>query len=195
MWSRLRRRPDAVISGMVAPESRGVPSVITATEPVVHAKPLLTRDPLFAGNMGTSLDVMRRVGPFDERPALDGAEDNDWGYRALRAGIPIIYAPEVVVTHLDWRIGPELDETYRRYARAQGAFYGKHLYRGDRFIARRAARDLLRGPWLVLRAAVSGNRRLARLGHAELAGILPGILAGLRSERRRGRRADRRSAN
>jgi GT2 family glycosyltransferase len=186
MWSRLHRSPGAVISGTVIPESPRVPSANKAGESVVHTRPLLTRDPLFANNMGTSMEVVHKVGLFDERRELAyAAEDNDWGYRALRAGVPIIHAPDVVVTHLDWRNDQELEETYRRYARAQGAFYGKYLRHGDLFIARRAVRDLIRGPWLVLRAFASPrNQELARMARAEITGILPGIVAGFLSEGR-----------
>jgi GT2 family glycosyltransferase len=182
LMERFRAHPGAIISGRVDPEGdRQLPSTITAAAPAVHTRPLLDRDPLFTGNMGTALSTFQRVGPFDESPSLAGAEDNDWGYRALRLGVPIVYAPEVAVTHLDWRDPRELAGIYRRYARAQGGFYGKHLRRHDLFIAGRAARDLVRGPWLVLRAAASGNDELAVLGRAEVRGILPGIIAGLRS--------------
>lgn len=177
---RLVAHPGAVITGMVAPGGPNVPSSTTDTTPMVHTRPLLRRDPLFAGSMATSLEVFTKVGPFDERRALNGAEDNDWGYRALREGVPIVYAPESVVTHLDWRDEAGIVETYRRYARAQGAFYGKHLRHGDPFIALRAARDLARGPWLVLRAAFTRDRQLGVLGRAEVAGILPGLVAGAR---------------
>ena len=146
----------------------------------LHTRPLWDRDPLFTGNMGTAMATFDRVGPFDESSAVAGAEDNDWGYRALRLGVPIVYAPEVAVTHLDWREPSELAAVYRRYARAQGGFYGKHLRGRDLFIAWRAVRDLLRGPWLLLRAATSRNSELAVIGHAEVRGILPGIVAGFR---------------
>jgi GT2 family glycosyltransferase len=180
MHQRLLAHPGSVITGMVAPGGPSVPSSTLDPTPMVHTRPLLRRDPLFAGNMATSLDVFTQIGPFDEGAPLDGAEDNDWGYRALRSGVPIVYAPEVVVTHLDWRDEASIAATYRRYARAQGAFYGKHLRHGDPFIALRAARDLARGPWLLLRAAITRNRPLAVLGRAEVAGILPGIVAGVR---------------
>jgi GT2 family glycosyltransferase len=180
MHRRLVAHHGAVITGKVAPGGPRVPSSTTDTTPTVHQRPLLRRDPLFAGNMATSREVFARIGPFDERPPLNGAEDNDWGYRALRGGVPIVYAPEVVVTHLDWRDDAGIAATYRRYARAQGAFYGKYLRRGDRFIALRAARDVARGPWLLLRAAITRDRPLAELGWAEVAGILPGIVAGAR---------------
>jgi GT2 family glycosyltransferase len=181
---RLRAHPGTVISGRVDPEGlQQLPSIITTMTPAVHTRPLRDRDPLFTGNMGTEIATFGRVGPFDESSSLAGAEDNDWGYRALRLGVPIVYAPEVAVTHLDWRDADELATIYRRYARAQGGFYGKHLRRSDPFIAGRALRDLLRGPWLVLRASVTRNADLAVIGRAEVRGILPGIVAGFRSAR------------
>lgn len=180
MRLRLDAHPRAVITGMVAPQAPGVPSSTTDEVPAVHTRPMVTRDPLFAGNMGTSTLVVAKVGLFDERDPLEGAEDNDWGYRAMRLGFPIVYAPEVKVIHLAWRNQAGIEKTYRRYARAQGAFYGKHLRHGDPFIAFRAGRDLLRGPWLLLRALAGQNPDLRMLGRAELAGILPGIMAGLR---------------
>jgi GT2 family glycosyltransferase len=180
MHRQLESSSNAVVTGMVAPETPEVPSSTTDEKPAVHRRPMLHRDPLFAGNMGTSTTVVAKVGLFDESTPLDGAEDNDWGYRAMRLGIPIVYAPEVRVTHVAWRDEAGIASTYRRYARAQGAFYGKHLRHGDPFIALRAARDLLRGPWLLLRSVAAQNPDLQLLGRAELAGILPGIIAGFR---------------
>jgi GT2 family glycosyltransferase len=185
MHARLLAHPDGIVTGRVDPAAPGVPSSISSMVPAVHVRPLFDRDPLFSGNMGLSLATMKRVGPFDETVSLNGAEDNDWGYRALRLGVPIVYAPEVAVTHLDWRDVHELTATYRRYARAQGGFYGKHLRARDPYIAGRALRDVIRGPWLVLRAAVTRNPELAAIGRAEACGILPGILAGYRDARRR----------
>ena len=180
MHHHLGRHRSAVVTGMVAPASPGVPSSTTDEVSAVHTRPLLTRDPLFAGNMGTSMGVVSRVGPFDESEALEGAEDNEWGYRAIRLGVPIVYEPDAKVIHLDWRDTQGIEATYRRYARAQGAFYGKHLRRGDPFIALRAGRDVLRGPWMLARGFASRNAELTMLGRAETAGILPGIVEGLR---------------
>jgi GT2 family glycosyltransferase len=180
MRARLEAHPRAVVTGMVAPESPRVPSSTTEEAAAVHVRPLFTRDPLFAGNMGTSTDVIDRVGLFDERDPLEGAEDNDWGYRAMRLGVPIVYAPEVKVLHLDWRDDAGIEETYRRYARAQGAFYGKHLRHGDPFIALRAGRELLRGPWLLVRGLATGDADLRMWGRADVTGTLPGLIAGVR---------------
>jgi hypothetical protein len=95
--------------------------------------------------------------------------------------VPIIYDPSIVVSHLARHRANDLAALYRRYARGQGAFYGKWLRRGDRFIARRAARDLARAPWLFVRGVVTGNSELVAMGAGEVRGLLPGIMAGLRN--------------
>jgi GT2 family glycosyltransferase len=186
MAALLREAGEVVLTGRVEPEGDGeVPTTVTLPRRTVYTRPLLDRDVLFPANMGLPVTVLERVGPLDEDPLLRwAAEDNDWAYRALRSGVPIVYDPALVVGHLAWRDDAELAATYRRYARAQGCFYGKWLRRGDRFIALRAARDLVRGPWLVLRGLVTRNQGLTAMGRAELAGIGPGILAGLRGPRR-----------
>jgi GT2 family glycosyltransferase len=186
MAERLREAGEAILTGRLEPEGEGeVPTTVTHRRRIVYTRPQLDRDVLFPANMGLPLSVLKRVGWLDEDPLLRwAAEDNDWAYRALRAKVPIVYEPSLVVDHLAWRDGPELAATYRRYARGQGCFYGKWLRRGDPFIALRATRDLLRGPWLVLRGLVTRNRALVRMGRVEVAGVGPGILAGLLHGRR-----------
>jgi GT2 family glycosyltransferase len=186
MAERLRGAGEVILTGRLEPEGDGeVPTTVSHPHRIVYTRPLLDRDVLFPANMGLPVRVLERVGWLDEDPLLRwAAEDNDWAYRALRAKVPIVYEPALVVGHLAWRDRLELAATYRRYARGQGCFYGKWLRRGDPFIALRAARDLLRGPWLVLRGLVTGNRVLAGMGRAEVAGIGPGILAGLLHGRR-----------
>jgi hypothetical protein len=123
---------------------------------------------------------------MDEHPSLRlAAEDNEWAYRALRARVPIDYEPEAVVSHVAWQERTAVRALYRRYARGQGAFYGKYLRRGDPHIALRAARDLARAPWLVLRGVLSGNEELLSMGLGEIIGLPAGLLAGL------GNRGDR----
>lgn len=183
--ARLSAHPDAMVTGRVAPV-RGdtadgwAPSLIEHAAPVVHRRPLLRRDPLFANNMGFALRTVERIGAMDEHPTVRYAEDAEWSYRALRAGVPIVYAPEVEVEHVAWRSDAELFEVYRRYARSQGGFYGHHLRGGDAFVALRAAYDFLRGPWCVLRGVVTGNAELAAMGRAYATQLLPGALAGWR---------------
>ena len=107
---RLLAHPGAVITGRVeSAGSQEQPSTIISAVQAVYRQPLRDRDPLFSGNMAAERSVFERVGPFNEHPALlPAAEDNEWGYRALLAGVPIVYAPEVAVRHLDWRSADQL---------------------------------------------------------------------------------------
>ena len=185
MMPRLRAAGEVILTGRVEPLGEGhVPTTVTSRERVVYTRPLLDRDVLFPANMGLPVSIIDRIGGFDEDPLLRwAAEDNDWAYRALRAGIPIVYEPDVVVGHLAWRDTEGVAAAYRRYARAQGCFYGKWIRRGDLFLALRAARDLLRGPWLILRGLITRDKSLVQMGLVETTGIDPGIVAGFRRRR------------
>jgi GT2 family glycosyltransferase len=179
--ARLPEVNEAILTGRVEAEGEGVVlTVKTDPQAAVYTTPLLRGDVLFPPNMAFPIRVVNRVGPFDEHPSLRTAgEDNDWAHRALRSGIPIIYDPSVVVGHLARHRREEVPALYRRYARGQGAFYGKWLRRGDLFIARRVIRDLVRAPWLLLRGLVTRNPDLIAMGQGEVTGLLPGIFAGL----------------
>ena len=191
LLGRLREGREAIVTGRVEPAGEGaVPTIVLATEPTVHTRPRLDGDDLFPPNMGFPLSLVQRIGYLDEHPSLRSAgEDNDWAYRALRAGVPIIYEPTSVVAHVAWQPASALPSIYRRYARGQGAFYGKHLRRGDTFIARRAARDLARAPWLLLRGTLTRNTELLALAHGEVTGLVPGLVSGLRNPGRARRTA------
>lgn len=174
---------EAIVTGRVEPEGDGIVlTVKTDEQPATYTAPLLDGDVLFPPNMGFAVRLLQRIGWLDEHPSLATAgEDNEWAHRALRAGVPILYDPTVAVGHLARHSLEELPGLYRRYARGQGAFYGTWLRRGDAFIACRAARDLLRAPWLLLRGVLTRNGELVAMGRGELAGLLPGLLAGLRN--------------
>lgn len=180
---RLHRHPGAVVTGRVdAPAGGRAASTIETAEERIHRRPVVTGDPLHTGNFGVAVEVARRIGPFDER--LPCAEDNDWAHRALRRGVPIVYAPEVAVTHHDDRDAAALAELEARYARGQGTFYGKHLRRGDLRIALRVARDLVRAPWRWLRGRITGDAAAAASGRAWLRHLPAGLVAGVRLARR-----------
>ena len=189
MGSCLRSHPGKVIVGTVAPEAGAdVPSTITAPDPFEVTEPRLGNDPLFPNNMGLPTSAVRDVGLFDEDPRLwRAAEDCDYSYRLLRAGVHIRYEPGPTVTHADWRHGDELDRTYTRYAFSIGALYGMHIRRGDRYMLKRAAYDLARTPWFILRGIVTGHDRLRMVGMKYARHLIPGILEGLRREPRIGR--------
>jgi GT2 family glycosyltransferase len=182
---RVREIGDAVLTGRVQPEGEGIVlTVITSDKPAIYTEPLTDGDVLFPPNMAFPKSLLDRVGYFDEHPSLWFAgEDNEWAYRLLRSRVPIIYDPDVVVCHVAWQQASELTALYRRYARGQGSFYGKYLRRADLFIARRALRDLARGPWLLGRGLVTRNHKLIAMGRGEVMGILPGLISGLRRPR------------
>jgi GT2 family glycosyltransferase len=191
MSRRLPGIGEAVLTGRVEPEGEGlVLTVITRDERRVYREPMIDRDVLFPPNMGMPLTVLDRVGYLDEHLSLRLAgEDNDWAYRALRARVPIVYEPALVVGHVGWEDPRRRAAMYRRYARGQGSFYGKHVRRGDPFILRRAARDLARGPWLLARGLVTRNDDLTAMGWGAVTGLAPGIVAGLRNDGRAVRRS------
>jgi GT2 family glycosyltransferase len=181
--ARVRTIGDAIMTGRVEPQGSGVVlTIVTSPNPMTYTKPMMDRDVLFPSNMAFPIGLVERIGHLDEHASLRLAgEDNDWAYRALRAGIPIVYDPEVVVAHLAWQDPRDLIALYRRYARGQGSFYGKYLRRGDTFILRRALRDLVRAPWLILRGAATRNSELLSMGWGEVTGLPAGVLRGLRN--------------
>lgn len=186
MLSALTGWPDAIVTGRVLPAGDDAVEfcAVTSDEPVTYRRPQLKVHPLIGGNMGVAMANVQRIGPFDEHPALHAAEDSDWGYRALRLGIPITYHPEVVVRHFNWRSNSQRADRYRDYSRSQGAFYGKHLMNGDWLIPLQTCRGLARGPIRWLRGVLRGDADMAERGRADTMGLLPGILAGLRARSR-----------
>lgn len=182
MTARLRENPGAIVTGRVdAGEGDVVLSVVTSEMPHIQRRPSLRFDRMSGGNMGMPTSFHTAIGPFDEDPCVATAEDVEFSYRALRAGVPIVYAPDVAVSHLGWRGAAERETQYENYARSHGGFFGKYLRRRDGFIALRAATHLLRATrrWLVGR--LRGDRDLELNGRSYVVGLLPGILAGWRS--------------
>lgn len=178
----LENAPGAAITGRVeAGSEQTVGIVVTSLRPARYEKPRLKFDALCGGNMATSASVIRRTGLLDEDAVLRCSEDGEWAYRALRAGVPIIYAPDAVVRHIGWRDPDERGEQYRAYARSHGAFYGKYLRRGDGFIALRAMAHHARALRRLVRGFFSGNTEDVRIARAYLAGLIPGAVAGFRS--------------
>jgi len=178
MEARLRQNPMSIVTGRLEPAGNGIPpTIVTSTVPRIYSRPSVRiHSPLASANMGFALRTAREIGPFDGD--VSPAEDNDWAYRALRLGIPIVYAPELVVFHYHWRTEAQLSSTYRAYGWSQGAFYGKHLW-GDWSMALRAAISLGRA----LRGLVMGAMRNDFAMRAEATGrleyLLPGMIAGV----------------
>jgi GT2 family glycosyltransferase len=176
----LEENPLVIVTGRVEAAGEGISIIITSSKPAIYRHPRLVFDSMSGGNMGTSMAVIRQVGLFDESPRLRTAEDAEWSYRALRKGIPILFAPQVSVQHFGWRDEAGRVEQYRSYARSHGGFYGKYIRRGDLFILARAFIHHFRALRWWMRGKTSGDPNLASQGKAYLTGLLPGMIAGFR---------------
>jgi GT2 family glycosyltransferase len=178
----LSQRPDAILTGRVeAGGEEPVLSVVTSDKPVEQRKPSLRFDRLSGGNMAIATALARRLGPFQEASCMRTAEDAEFAYRALRAGVPIRYAPQTVVTHRGWRDHSERTAQYHGYALSHGGFYGSYLRHGDLFIALRAIVHLGRSLRRWLLGRLKGDNEAALMGRSYLTGLVPGIIAGWRA--------------
>jgi GT2 family glycosyltransferase len=185
MATQLRREPGAIVTGRVdlAGDEAVAFSVVSGTEPKRYTKPQLRFHPFIGGNVGMSMEVVERIGFFDEHPSLQSAEDSDYGYRALRSGIPIVYEPEIVLCHYHWRDASQRAERYADYSRSQGGFYGKYLFNGDQIIWLQATRDLIRGPVRWMRGMFLRDEDMIDRGRSDSLHLLPGIIAGIYREK------------
>lgn len=180
MQALLRQNPSAIVTGRLEAAGDGVPpTVVTSRVPRTYLRPSVRiLSPLASANMGFAVSTANGIGAFDE--TLFSAEENDWAYRALKKGIPIVYAPELTVYHRHWRNASELGSTYQDYARCQGAFYGKHLRQGDWSMLLRVLISLFRGVRMAAIGIAKNNRTLCANGWTRIAYLMPGLLAGLR---------------
>jgi len=200
-WLEVMARADGepgercALTGRVAggdPEGNAAvaPSLREDPEEKIYRAPIC-RDVLFGNNMALPVEFLRKVGPFDEGlgPGTEAqaAEDNDLGYRLLRAGFPIRYLPGMAVIHRFWRKDEEQVGLYRGYGVGQGTFYGKHARRGDLHMLTRMARSLWDAGRDAGGAAVLGRRYDFRTSTAFAAGLLRGFFRSAPGPVRRGR--------
>jgi GT2 family glycosyltransferase len=182
LTNQLRNEPGVIITGRVelAGNERVAFSIVTSRKQRRYTKPQLNFHPLAGGNFGMSMDVMARVGFFDEHPILQlAAEDTDYGYRALRLGIPILYDPEIVLLHYHWRDASQRTARYADYSLSLGSFYGKHIFNGDPVIFLQAVRGLVRGPIRWIRGIILCDQDAIDRGRSSSLNLLPGIIAGV----------------
>ena len=143
--------------------------------------------PAGAGAFGTgagmvfSTDFLRRVGGFDEAldtgPPLPGGGDIDMFYRVLRAGLPLVYLPGLLVHHEHRRDLPGLASQYHSWGLALMALDRKNARTDPAMDVRnrRYRRWWLRTQARELVCALAGRgRRAPSLILAELRGALVG---------------------
>ncbi len=99
-------------------------------------------------NMVFARQVFDRIGLFD--PSLGkgtrvrSAEDIDFLYRALKSDLKILFSPNVLVYHAHDRSSPAVVERVKaEYVRGRGAFYCKHILRGDKQILKLAYWEII----------------------------------------------------
>ena len=172
-----------VVAGPRGPGAGEVPAVLDVAEPFT-VRGLSLGDWIYP-NLAFPREALAAAGGYDERlgvgTPIPGGEDNDWGYRLLRAGWTIAYRPEPVVVHEAWRSIDERLALKRAYGIGQGGFYAKHILKVDAFIAFRLVADLLKQARGAAFAAVSGRGHDAR-GHVAYArGVIKGawMMTGL----------------
>ena len=187
--------PDTIVTGQVVPDGppERVPSTRVSDVPYDFTG-TQAYGVLYPASMVAPRDALVAFGGFDERPSFAwAAEDNDLCYRWLRSGRALRFEPELVVRHHDWRTPDELALLYGRYARAQGAFYAKHLLGGDARMLRFVGADLASGARSVLGGIRHRRPRWTDERRFLLRGLPAGLVAGVRDEvavrrsRRRGR--------
>ena len=143
--------PEGVATGRVlaAPREGGgaiVPpaTLVTRSMPAVYRGPQWL-DVVPGANLALHRERVLTLGGYDERlgagTRFSAADDNDMGHRLLLSGCEVRHVPAAVVLHRAWRARGELVRLRWRYARGKGAFYAKHITRGDRHLLRRAMAD------------------------------------------------------
>jgi glycosyltransferase involved in cell wall biosynthesis len=135
-------------------------------------------------NMSVRRVVAERVGEFDVRlgagTRVGSGEDTDYIYRVLRAGERLVYSPVPIVYH-DHSVDSAEQErqVWRSYARGRGAFYGKHIMRGDAWIARLFVHEL-RGLCVAFVRKNGERGAVAAIAGHLLLGLWLWVLLGIR---------------
>jgi GT2 family glycosyltransferase len=195
-WRLMREDPDRIVTGRVL--AVGDPDSVPSTNEQTTRRDftgLAHHTALFSGNMAVGRERALAHGGFDERFGPDfGASDNDLCYRWLRAGERLVFEPELVVEHRDWRTPTELALQYRRYMRGEGFFYAKHLRAGDVRMLRYLARDVVWALRGLAAAVLKPRREWPDPRRAIIRGLPAGLYHGVRVFwlRRPGRRSSSR---
>jgi glycosyltransferase involved in cell wall biosynthesis len=118
--------------------------------PLTSPRMLYPDPPIIGANMAFKKNVFSTVGTFDVRlgPGTDAiSEDIDMVYRAFKGGFKVVTLPTVIVYHDHGRrtdmTRKEIKNLLHRYLVGRGAFYFKHVLKGDTAIARMAAEEVL----------------------------------------------------
>ncbi len=183
---RFAAMPEVAVlyASVVAPSKVSVgwvPEFHPLREGLVQLSPGIVRSLGLGANFAVRSSTLASIGPFDEflgaGDAFGGAEDTDFGYRALRLGLEVYTANEPAVTHCGLRQGKEISTTGSHYVRGMAAMCMKHVRCGD-LEMRHPVVSALR------RRLGEGTGHLLRCrrpsGYMVAADVLKGILASFR---------------
>lgn len=122
-----------------------------------------------------------RIGGFDEEMGpgteLYAAEDLDLLYRVLKSGGKVVYEPEAVIYHDQWRTRSQARSRRADYARGAAAFLLKHaILHRDRFALRMMASRLWQDvPQLALIGLAKRNLELELVSIYQAKGLVAGL--------------------
>jgi glycosyltransferase involved in cell wall biosynthesis len=117
-----------------------------------------------AGNMAFRRSVMATIGMFDPDfgagSSLYAAEDADFVFRGLKVGLRAMYSPDILVLHDHGRqTEKERAKMEKAYVTARGAFYMKHMIRGDPQAMRLAVWEVRSLVKQILRTLIAHKRQ------------------------------------
>lgn len=94
--------------------------------------------PGHGNNMAFRREIFDKAGCFDEMlgPGREflSSEDADLTYRVLKAGLRVMYSPDAVIRHRQFRHGSDFWQVEKNYGIGSGAMYVKHLRCGDLYM-------------------------------------------------------------
>jgi GT2 family glycosyltransferase len=132
-------------------------------------------------NMSFRREAYDWIGGFDEEmgPGTDlvAAEDLDVLYRLLRADGRVVYQPDAIIYHDQWRSRSEARRRRSEYAQGTAAFLLKHaLVHRDSYVLRMIPRRLWEDvPLLALIGLVNRNLELELVSLYQAWGLLAGV--------------------
>lgn len=124
-------------------DERDLPLTIRTSSERARAAPSNLFSLVLGCNMCFRRSAIESVGLFDERfgvgTKLQSAEDSDYIYRGIKAGLKIDYVPEILVFHAHGRRTQDaVGKLAKGYVVGRGAFYAKNILSGDRTMIMRA---------------------------------------------------------
>jgi glycosyltransferase involved in cell wall biosynthesis len=164
------RHPDAVCVGgkveLFNPADAPTSTRVSETASVIGLRNFsAVYIPIIGCNMAFRTSLLGQIGAFDTDigpgSKFGVAEDLDYLYRIVRANHLINYEPSISLFHNHGRRTPEdLKRLYHNYFTGRGAFYCKHVLKGDTYMLRLIWWEVRRYVgWKTLRAMFDRDAR------------------------------------